>query len=65
MTAKPSLPVRIVMARGYAGRVVVTCVGLAGIAELDMSPRLAAALASSLAEALAGLASPESSPRDD
>jgi hypothetical protein len=61
----PPLPVRIALARGCAGRIVVTCVGLDGIAELDLSPRLAAALASELAEALARLAGPEIPPRDD
>lgn len=63
--ARPPLPVTIAIARGASGRIIVSCAGLEGIAELDLSPRLAASLASHLAEALLALASPESPPHDD
>jgi hypothetical protein len=63
--AAPPLDARIVTARSRAGRVMVTAVGVAGIAELSMTPRVAAHLIAHLADALAGLAGPESPPRDD
>ncbi|WP_439572651.1 hypothetical protein [Phreatobacter sp.] len=56
---------RIVTARPHAGRVVVTAVGRDAVAELSLSPRVTAQLIAHLADALAGLAAPESPLRDD
>jgi hypothetical protein len=63
--AEPPLDARIVTARGRAGRVMVTAVGVSGIAEMVMTPRVAAQLMGHLADALARLAAPESPPRDE
>ena len=56
---------RIATARPQAGRVLLTIVGLDGVAEVSLAPKVAAHLCAHVAEALARLAGPESPPRDD